>query len=588
MKRIFTALMAIIACSAAYADQYAVLIGIEDYPGKPRQYQNVNLPGPSTDVDKMSALLSNRFGVVPANMKIIKNTQADYKGIKNLITWLTSKVKNGDQAIIFYSGHGTRVKDVNGDEADGYDEALVSNDAHNGASASEMYIIDDEINVWLHNITKKGAEVVMISDSCFSGTISKDFSKNVVSKYYQVDKAEAAKYAKAAKLLPKSESFENADPNITTITACTDTQESKSANFAGVGWMGVLTYHLNDYFTKSKGTPTYTQLTEYLKKNITVAYNQEPQVTTSDGDRCFLQTSYKPIPSPPVVQPQVVTAKTLNVALEGFGQDAGAVRNAINATTYAVVVSDPKQADRRLVRRAGSRWTANLDLLDGTVEDVVLGDKIPEFISNLKTGLAKAYIIKRLSTMKDSDTGIRPQIQMAELSKNISVVSNVSVATNVTIVPSITPEITKTVSEGTKVTFRIRVEKACYVTLIDIATGGLMTLLIPNDYQSSQLAVKPNQWYDIPSEQMSFDIVARPPFGRSVVMAVATTEPLDLSSISFKAIDGMSGMKEAVDIEPLVKMLNDKMFNPEYRKVPGNGSSQGKFAIAYLIAEVIK
>lgn len=63
--------------------------------------------------------------------------------------------------IIYYSGHGTQVKDYNNDEDDGRDEAFVFK---NG------YLIDDKFAELL-NTYFKCDNLICITDSCHSGTV---------------------------------------------------------------------------------------------------------------------------------------------------------------------------------------------------------------------------------------------------------------------------------------------------------------------------------------------------------------------------------------------------------------------------------
>lgn len=72
-----------------------------------------------------------------------------------------------DIAVITYSGHGTWLADEDGDEPDGRDEALYPYDITKG-----NLLTDDE----LYNIfsgRKLGARIILISDSCHSGTVSR-------------------------------------------------------------------------------------------------------------------------------------------------------------------------------------------------------------------------------------------------------------------------------------------------------------------------------------------------------------------------------------------------------------------------------
>jgi hypothetical protein len=70
----------------------------------------------------------------------------------------------GDFLLLTYAGHGGQIPDVNGDEDDGKDETWVLYD---------RMLIDDE----LYSICGKfnaGVRIVMVSDSCHSGTMARD------------------------------------------------------------------------------------------------------------------------------------------------------------------------------------------------------------------------------------------------------------------------------------------------------------------------------------------------------------------------------------------------------------------------------
>lgn len=68
--------------------------------------------------------------------------------------------------MVQFSGHGSFVPDADGDEPDGTDECICPTDTGNG------YITDDEL-FDLYAARRNGVRVVMIADSCHSGTIAK-------------------------------------------------------------------------------------------------------------------------------------------------------------------------------------------------------------------------------------------------------------------------------------------------------------------------------------------------------------------------------------------------------------------------------
>lgn len=162
MNRFATYLtLAMIALSGAMTAQsrprppvHALIIGIDAYPQSP-------LPNCENDAKDIATLLRAR-GVPAANIKVLTNSRATRRGILQGLGWLAKTAKTGD-AIVYYSGHGTRTKDDADDEADGWDEAWV---------ACDLRIIrDDELNKLLARIP---ARVTVLSDSCHSGTVTKE------------------------------------------------------------------------------------------------------------------------------------------------------------------------------------------------------------------------------------------------------------------------------------------------------------------------------------------------------------------------------------------------------------------------------
>lgn len=86
----------------------------------------------------------------------------------NLLARLAEYAGNlnpGDLFFLSYSGHGTRVMDVNGDEPDGYDEVLVLYD---------RLFIDDEFQLYWPRF-EPGVKIFFINDSCYNGTVSRAF-----------------------------------------------------------------------------------------------------------------------------------------------------------------------------------------------------------------------------------------------------------------------------------------------------------------------------------------------------------------------------------------------------------------------------
>jgi hypothetical protein len=78
--------------------------------------------------------------------------------------------KVGKKLTIFYTGRGAHVKDLNGDESDGFDEAIVFDDDH---------MLDNDFGEALvQNATEK-ARIALLSDCCHTGSVEDMQSKRL-------------------------------------------------------------------------------------------------------------------------------------------------------------------------------------------------------------------------------------------------------------------------------------------------------------------------------------------------------------------------------------------------------------------------
>jgi len=165
-KKIFGLLLSLMI-SASYAENRALLVGIDDY-----WYINP-LNGSKQDVKDMAQFIQSEWGYKPAQIRQLTDDQATRAGIlKAFDEWLIKGSKPGDKVLFHYSGHGTYIKDDSRyEESDGYDEALCPVDAIESSGSKKNLIRDDEINQRLKKL--KGRQVMIIVDACHSGTISK-------------------------------------------------------------------------------------------------------------------------------------------------------------------------------------------------------------------------------------------------------------------------------------------------------------------------------------------------------------------------------------------------------------------------------
>ena len=136
----------------------ALCIGINDYPGT-----DSDLAGCVNDAHDWGRVLEARGFTVTS----LLDRRATGTAMRQALQALVEGARTGDTVVIQYPGHGSFVPDRDGDEADGVDECLCPHDIEaNGP------ITDDELFGILSSAAR-GARVVVISDSCHSGTVAR-------------------------------------------------------------------------------------------------------------------------------------------------------------------------------------------------------------------------------------------------------------------------------------------------------------------------------------------------------------------------------------------------------------------------------
>ncbi len=121
----------------------------------------------------------------------------------------------GDIAVFTYSGHGTQVVDRNSDESDPYDEAIFLYDDT---------VIDDELRGILQGLHPQ-ATLVVISDSCFSGSVTRIAGENAIPRFVPPAVSTAGRVARRPFLLPEADM-----PEIL-VSGCSDSEYSYDAEF---------------------------------------------------------------------------------------------------------------------------------------------------------------------------------------------------------------------------------------------------------------------------------------------------------------------------------------------------------------------
>lgn len=180
-------ILCLLVTTAGAQKKHALIFAIGDYPeeggwGKISSAQDVGYV--------KNTLIKQGFP--EANVKIVAESAATKEGIETALKNLIASVAANDVVVIHFSSHGEQVADTNGDEADGYDEAIVSYNAAlftkddekeaaaRGTLSKESfdklqanYFKDDEFGSYVQQLRAKlgkGGDVVVFMDNCHSGT----------------------------------------------------------------------------------------------------------------------------------------------------------------------------------------------------------------------------------------------------------------------------------------------------------------------------------------------------------------------------------------------------------------------------------
>ncbi|KAK1766415.1 metacaspase-1B [Phialemonium atrogriseum] len=294
-----------------YAFQYsqctgrrkALLIGI-NYFG-----QRGQLRGCINDVKNMSAYLVENFGYKREDMVILTDDQQNpmsqptKQNILRAMHWLVKEARPNDSLFFHYSGHGGQTKDLDGDEADGYDEVIYPVDFRQFG-----HITDDEMHRIMVQPLHGGVRLTAIFDSCHSGTaldlpyiystqgilkepnLAKEAGQGLlgaISAYSQGDLGGVANnimgfFKKAANgddAYNRTMATKTSPADVIMLSGSKDDQTSADATIASQA-TGAMSWA---FITALKKNPqqSYVQLLNSIRDELQTRYTQKPQLSCS-------------------------------------------------------------------------------------------------------------------------------------------------------------------------------------------------------------------------------------------------------------------------------------------------------------------
>lgn len=247
---IIVAMMGYFSVNAEAQTKRALIVGISDYGNAkedPNKWSNIS---GANDV----ALLSPLFKQQGYKVTTLSDTQATYSGITSALKKIAKQSQKGDIVYLHFSMHGQPFEDLNGDEADGWDEALIPVDAQmhyaKGKYEGKKHLIDDELEKYISQIRGKigtNGQLYVVLDACHSGTSSRGDEDRVrgvrdgftrSGKYYTPDRSkETNEYFKIPTAKGQSP--------VTILEACRSYQLNREVRDTATNvWYGSLSYYI--------------------------------------------------------------------------------------------------------------------------------------------------------------------------------------------------------------------------------------------------------------------------------------------------------------------------------------------------------
>ena len=144
----------------------ALLIGINKY----LHYKEKSLKGCVNDTKIMESVLKSRYGFDESNITILNDEEATRESIVRELNYILETCEPNDIIVFHFSGHGTRRRSDEPGNPDGMEETIMPYDTGHDPDL-DLDIHDSDLRNWLALLAKKTANINLIFDNCYSGSV---------------------------------------------------------------------------------------------------------------------------------------------------------------------------------------------------------------------------------------------------------------------------------------------------------------------------------------------------------------------------------------------------------------------------------
>lgn len=471
----------------AQASLHALVIGVDRYDTL------TELRGAVNDARDIAETVT---ALKPASLTVLLNRQASRQAVLSAWDAMVGKAKPGDTLLLTYAGHGIQIAEaVAGQEADGLDEAWALSGFSSSGPGTAERIMDDEWSARLAKVSD-AVKVVLVFDACHSGTMTRsvyDDAPVVTTRF-------GGKYKPLTEDAlppppPVPDQAEAEKPNLVYLGGISDDRTVPEVLINNTP-RGALSYYFSRGLrgkadTDRNGVVSVAEMQDYLVRNVRqVTESRQTPVLRAVG------APHQGLLAVSALAPPPVDANRVKVAVI-----TGSAAESQRFTGMLSQVESVARADAELV------WQVKAGRVLSASGDWVAQAKRP---ADLQAEVSKVLALRRL----------REQVETRGFAANLVGGDRRRL-------------------RGDVVTLSFGPRQGRYLTILNVAGGGVVNLLYPiNVAEAGPLSAK--ERFQLPPVEV------QPPFGADHVIAIATpAEPTALRA-TLAALEGKPAAGEAV------------------------------------------
>ena len=158
----------------AHAETRALLVGAWQF----KSNVIMDLAGPENDLSAMETVIR---GQGASDVTVLRNDGVSRTAVETALHALGLRSKPGDWIFLYYTGHGALAEAATKGTRDGdTDQFLPLPGFDPDVKDAERFIVDKDFYTWLSIYVPKDVQVLMMADTCHSGTLHRSVDPRVV------------------------------------------------------------------------------------------------------------------------------------------------------------------------------------------------------------------------------------------------------------------------------------------------------------------------------------------------------------------------------------------------------------------------